>query len=175
MLITEANVLEREQACQHIVYALDRRSTKLVFFPPIVAVEYILQKTLKELPSGSLHRELEEWKRSKRRVSRQYKISYKRKLRKQLVTLDHVYQSVVHCATKMNTRTQVSRTMLSSAREEQKKKGATAPHTQADSTGRLFGLAPFFKTRYSCFWNVTCEGVTAKAPSESERSKLELA
>lgn len=76
---------------------------------------------------------------------------YKRKLRKQLVTLDHVYQSVVHCATKMNTRTQVSRTMLSSAREEQKKKGATAPHTQADSTGLLFGLAPFFKTRYSCF------------------------
>lgn len=150
---------------------------KLVFFPPILAVEYSLQMTLKELLSGSLHRELEEWKRRKRRVSRQYKISYKRKLRKQLVTLEiclnHVYQSVVHCATKMST--QVSRTMLSSAREEQKKKGATAPHTQVDSTGLLQSLAPFFKTRYNCFWNVTYEAVTAKAPSERDRFKLGLA
>lgn len=57
-------------------YDLHRHSTKLIFSPPILAAEYILQETLKELSSGSLRRETEEWKRRSTVIEREENAEY---------------------------------------------------------------------------------------------------
>lgn len=153
---------------------MDRHSTKLIFVPPILAMKYILHKTLKELPSGSPYCEKKEWKRRSNvneeeenaELYGSKKIFYKRNLRKQLVT-------------KMSRRTHECTTMLSSAREKQRKRAAlyrkdrwTAQHFKKGCKNG--NLAPFFETPYTSLWNVTCQsvGFTVKAPSGSEKFQL---